>query len=359
MRMDQKSKDLGYHPMIRTFSTQISRLDLTKNTSAARSAPLPFINTFIKQSRYIGLFATLLVSIGWASTETQPTGPDSQPVFLERMMNALRDNAPSRMHPERLVKIYGYNIVPFAEKYIRDPNTNVRSHAYMIIRSAGMNSRNVLERQGAVDKLFVGLEDDRFGGSIASNLLASFQAADYSDAAKKILHDKLVSSPTFRLILLVGAADMKSELPMLKEIVDNETSLESWISHSKSHRLARAALMARARMGVKEDIKRCIDLVELHPDEEYRVTTLLEKLSYVRQPEVVEYIGKHCCSTKVESGSPRQLKMTYGSRAISALSKMLRNFPHPPFEKIFKSETEYVKYHCEWIKKQKTWDIIR
>jgi hypothetical protein len=58
-------------------------------------------------------------------------------------------------------------------------------------------------------------------------------------------------------------------------------------------------LRARARMGVKEDILRCIDLVESHPDEDYRVTWLLHGLSYVRQPEVINYLQKYLNSDKL------------------------------------------------------------
>ena len=110
-------------------------------------------------------------------------------------------------------------------------------------------------------------------------------------------------------------------------------------------------------MGVKEDVKRCIDLVESHPDEGFRIIVLLQRISYVRQPEVVEYLKKYFFMDKIEPAATT-VRMTYAYRTMMALSEMLRDFPLVSRKK-FKSEKEYVKYHREWIKKQKTWDIIR
>jgi hypothetical protein len=96
------------------------------------------------------------------------------------------------------------------------------------------------------------------------------------------------------IILLAGVADLKSELPRLKQFIDehegklkqqHEENLAEWartVEKMPERRQARFAdslleqywqsslvwdaLRARARMGVKEDIARCIELVEPHPD---------------------------------------------------------------------------------------------
>jgi hypothetical protein len=131
-----------------------------------------------------------------------------------------------------------------------------------------------------------------------------------------------------------------------------------------------AALRARARMGVKEDIQRCIELVEARPNEDYKVGKPLRDLAYVRQPEVVDYIYyEYLKSDRKTAGDPPCVPpVTYASRAAWALSQMVRGFPSEwgrgagpaTIERCRKWMAEQKWKQKEAEKpEEKEWDIIR
>jgi hypothetical protein len=110
-------------------------------------------------------------------------------------------------------------------------------------------------------------------------------------------------------------------------------------------------------MGVKEDVKRCIEVVEAHPDESYRVIFLLDRISYVRQPEVVEYLKKYLFIDKPEKpASEGHMRMSYAHRAAMALAQMLRGFPGNPE---YGGNQKTIEECRKWMSKQKKWNIIR
>jgi hypothetical protein len=187
-----------------------------------------------------------------------------------------------------------------------------------------------------------------------------------------------------QIVLLVGVADMKSELPQLEQLIqENEGKLkeehERYLAQgrreienmSESMRehygyilqkqywqksVVWAALRARARMGVKEDIARCIELVESHPDEDYRVESLLNELSYVRQPEVVDYLHTYLKSDKLEAYKGIDVvRSTYAQYAAIALGRMLCGFP---WKKDFPPKPEMIERCREWMAEQKQRNII-
>jgi HEAT repeat protein len=208
-----------------------------------------------------------------------------------------------------LGKEYGSALVPYLEKYVTDPNRRVRWKAYAFMFELGLDVNDVVARQKIVERLVTGVRDDLDNRGHLANWLVQFTSADFSNASKELVRQLFVSELQGRgrhfrrkLILLAGAADLKSELPRLKEFVDehedklkqqHEEYLAEWrrVVERKPERmraryarhlmkqywqnsLVWAAVRARARMGVKEDIKRCIELVESHPDEGYRVRRL-------------------------------------------------------------------------------------
>jgi hypothetical protein len=278
-------------------------------------------------------------------------------VELQKRMEMHRDQHKA-IDIQELIETYGYQVVPAAETYLWDSELRVRLAATMLIRRAGLMSTDKVERQKVVGKLLdYGLKNPGREDGILKDLL-SFQAVDYSEAAKEVLQKELSTSPEYTTILLVGAADVKSALPALKAIVNevNEPLKPFDIDSKASHSHAFAALMARARMGVKEDVKRCIEMVEAHPDEEYRVIVLLKRLSYVRQPEVVEYLKKYLFMDNLEPGPENLSRMTYAQRAAMALAQMLRGFPGNPE---YGGNQETIEQCRKWMAKQKKWNIIR
>jgi hypothetical protein len=267
-------------------------------------------------------------------------------------------------------KKYGLQLVPYLEKYLQDSDPAVRLGAQSYIMHTGLKSSDQKERQKVVEIILQCRKDDRYD-PVSSDLL-SFNTSDFSEKAKEILHNQLGKNPKNKtLLLVIGVADMRSELDTLKKIADSaskpknrEREDEGTISRKKFSSYAFAALQARARMGVKEDIQKCIDLVEACPDEEFRVNGLLERLSYVRQPEVVEYIRKYYMMDKVEPSGGSD----YADLAGEALSLMLRDFPKykqegKPTSRTVQQQIEAKQVLLEknrgWIKQQTHWDIIR
>lgn len=278
-------------------------------------------------------------------------------VKLQKRMEMLRDQHKA-IGIQELIETYGYQVVPAAEPYLSDSEPRVRLRATSLIQRAGLMSKDKRERQRVVEKLLdYGTKNPGREDGILEDLL-SFQAADYSEAAKQVLQKELSTSPEYTTILLVGTADVKSALPALKAMVDEVNEpLDPFRAGSKeSHSHAFAALMARARMGIKEDTQRCIEVVEAHPDEEFRVGVLLKRLSYVRQPEVVEYLKKYLFMDKIEPGAETQLRMTYAQRAARALARMLRGFPGKRDGVAGPKTMERCR---KWMSEQTTWNIRR
>lgn len=314
--------------------------------------------TILKKTSVCAIILTfLLASLGSANASSdEPNELNELSALFAHRMQMLRES--KKAIPKEIVEKYGYKIIPVAEPYLQDSNFNVRSAAYGIIWSAGRRSKDTSERQHVVEKLLAySFNDRRFKGSMADRLLSSFRAVDYSETAKQMLKEELASSPVYRTILLVGAADMN--LPLLKQFVDdvNEPLEPFGVFRKASHGRAFAAMMARGRMGIKEDVQRCIDLVESHPDERFRVGVLLDRISYIRQPEVVQYLKRYLMMDKTED-SKVSLRKTYAQRAARALSKILEDFPRSKDGKSM-APRELVEYQRKWMSEQTEWNIIR
>ena len=293
---------------------------------------------------------------------------------------------------ERVRKAHGAATVTYLEEYVADPCSRVRWYAYRSVMLLGLDVNDLQARQEIVAKLLMGVRDDAYNSGYLSRWLLQFTSTDFSEASRQLLRELLVpamvdarTKPREDIILLAGVPDLKSELPRLKQFVDehegrlkqqHEQNLAEWaqtVEKMPERRQARfadsllkqywqnslvwAALRARARMGVEEDIARCIALVESHPDEDYRVAWLLKELSYVRQPEVVDYLHKYLKSEKVrESKGPDTVVGTYAQHAAKALAQMLRGFPG---RKDIGGDKETIELRRKWMAEQKEWDIIR
>lgn len=340
-------------------------------------------------------FALLMV-LGTLSSCLAPPAEQEIRTVLSTFMDQVRQRASDLGPVNTISKKYGVALVPYFEEYVEDSDDQVRWHAYASMIQLGLDANDIPSRQAIVYKLLVRLRDDEATGNkqfLGSRLL-QFSAADFSYRAKVLLSELLSKAladgemngyVAGYIMLLVGAADMKSELPRLKEFIDErEDRLKQ--DHKEyveklRERLEKLpkkfhtrfegplkkqywqgtllwySLRARARMCVKEDIKQCIELVESHPDEGYRVSRLLRDLSYVRQNEVVDYLYDYLKSDKLVPYKGRDaVVQSYASRAAAALSEMLRGFPS---ERGRGAGQETIERCRKWMAEQKEWDIIR
>lgn len=266
---------------------------------------------------------------------------------------------------------YGIALIPHLEEYTTDPCETVSWCAYSNMIHIGLDSNSLTDRQKIVYYILRNLYDDKMkigDRQYSAERLQQFIAEDFSEESRDILK-KLFSRDLegklgnlydigSDIFLLIGVADMKSELPVLKDYIEkNSEEFNNSIREKKFwySQTVWKALKARARMGAKEDIQKCIKLVEDEPDEIIRVTRLLKDLSYVRQSEVVEYLNKYLNIDKV---IPPQnidtLPIDYALKAAEALENMIKDFPGP--SRKFPFDVEFCR---KWMAEQKEWKIIR
>lgn len=319
------------------------------------------MNTCETKVRSICIIVTLFINLGWLSVPARVEGQNNAQPDPQQAAGDLR--AQKMRILDEIEEKNGDDVITELEPYLQDPDQFVHSLAIVRISRAGSKSTNHLIREKSLDTLFkCVLQKPEMELAVFREILeCPFRSTDFSANTKDILHKELASSSKTYLILLLGAADMKSELSKLKELVDEvdePLQIVGGRGIKDSHPIAFAALMARARMGEKEDIQRCIDLVESYPDEGFRVGVLWERLSYIRQPEVVEYLMKYFFMDKIEPGPETQKRMTYAQRAMIALSEMLVDFPKgKPSD--FESYQQYIEYNRQWLSEQTEYDIIR
>ena len=217
-------------------------------------------------------------------------------------------------------------------------------------------------RQEVAQRLVRDLVDPNSNTSSRSyEWLLSFTKDDFNESSKGLLHKALAENmPDSRVMKICGVADMKDELPRLKELItiseikyNNEDPIMRKII-PWYQRKGWAARLARARMGVKEDIIRCIDLAESEADVNVRVQRILPGIGYMRQPEAIEYLKKYLES----DGRIPFPGQSYASRAVHILAVSLSNFPIK--QKETRSYTdEEISVSRKWMSEQKEWQIIK
>lgn len=279
--------------------------------------------------------------------------------LLKNKMDAHREWRSIPTSDGVIAKKYGLKLLPQLEHYRNDASERIRWHVHDLLWSVarGLNPDDVVNRQRIVKTLVEGLEDkSHLVQHVVSGRLFSFRAKDFSEASKALIHKMpMGKNPDRGVILVCGVANMKSELPRLKELlyVDEPTLGLPWTSTSW------AACKARARMGVQEDINRCIERVEAYPDEIHKIGFLLKNISYIRQPQVVEYLRKYLDSDTVIITGSKTFPISYARRAAAALSRMLPDFPVPGKADSLSYTKEDIERCRKWMSEQKTWEILK
>jgi hypothetical protein len=287
-------------------------------------------------------------------TPSRPTIMDSLKSQIEstRKVSSLE----SERADKRFVKKHGAALLPELETLYADEGMRDRLHEMLIyLAQDGADSG----ARGAAVLALVRYrlrgphcpgDYDGWGGRVRS--------ADFTEEARGMLREELDSqiaskgTPEPGVITLIGASGATSQLPKLRNLIPlykqqaDPAGLPPQPSQFYLHFYP--PLLACARLGDKESINKCIDLIEALPDDEKVLN--LETLSYVRQPEVVEYIKKFLFSDSKEHRSSRDvIEMSYAARATQALLKMLPDFPYmAPLEE-----------RRKWMSEQKQWNMIR
>lgn len=248
-------------------------------------------------------------------------------MFGKRQEREAVDSIPGKVlaeQPERALDL----LVP----YEQHDSARIRWVAYAHYWSLGVSSPDPGIRQQVTSRLVDACNDpDSLVWQYASRRLLSFEEADFTDDSKAVLHRLLRDDRLRRkdIIWVVGVADMREELPTLKSfLVDESKHMTSSRSGKWYGGPSWPARLARARMGVQEDVQRAIELVELEEDPVTRVTRLLKHLGYTHQPAAFEYIATYLDSEerlpRVKDTVPGTLCAQY---AMDVLAQNLPGFP--------------------------------
>jgi hypothetical protein len=157
---------------------------------------------------------------------------------------------------------------------------------------------------------------------------------------------------------------MEDQLPTLEKLLIGEMRHQARVQKGAAgftwyYTAGWAARLARARMGVREDIERCLELVESVQDANERVLRLFHDVGYIRQPQAIEYLKTYFLSDlRLPPTNSGELGEPVANYLMPILANALRDFPVASREGRTYSEEE--RETCrKWMAEQKGWDIIR
>jgi len=279
-------------------------------------------------------------------------GRDGREVFAERSSWKITDDMLRAEDPQIALNLF--------EPYVKDSSSTVRRMAYTLLRRTAELHATPPVRQRVVETLLE--ERIRHPEEVDSALSVFQREADFSPAAKDVIRREMAGDG-LRPIDLCGVAQLRDQLPRLGDLLIDETQPTDpgrpiayrWATEGWRARLA------RARMGVQEDVQRCIALVDSEPDEKLRVKHLLADVAYIRQPEAIRYLQKYLDSDKrfpddygVFEGYMRG--EAYAHVALRLLRQCLEGFP--PGNKYVRTWQDVLEAR-EWMAQQTQWHIIR
>jgi cell division protein FtsL len=197
--------------------------------------------------------------------------------------------------------------------------------------------------------------------------LSKFAAEDYDTQAKSLIRQNLGKNTRGgEMIKLIGIADIVEEQSYLEKLLIDEMAYQVEADKKSERKWCYTSgwrsRLALSRMGNKEDINKCITLIEREIDDtnDFR---LLDDLGYIRQPEAIESLKKYFMSDlKLSPTNPGMAGEPFSNYLMPILDDNLKNFP------VKKGETEkgarYYTYEeielCrKWMSEQKEWKIIR
>ncbi len=191
----------------------------------------------------------------------------------------------------------------------------------------------------------------------ACTWLLTFGEKDFDDRAKNIIR-KAMEKPGKGTVLICGVANIQEELPNLKKLLVDELEYQKRTGESWRYELSWKARLARARMGVKEDINRCIELAGMELDRKLMTLSLFRDIGYIRQPEAIDFLMTYIFSDeRLEQLKPTDPGEPVASYVIDILAGCLRDFPVKSGGRRYKPEE--IELCRKWMSEQKEWKIIR
>ena len=290
-------------------------------------------------------------------------------VLIKAKIDAIRikENPPKIKITDEQLKVADANkILEALVNYEKDPEWEVRHTTHLfIVKIANLQSENIKVRQEVVKRLAEAVYDKTDGG--AGTLLKAFKEKDFNDGTKTLIRNRMSNINEGIVggsitVWLCGIANIQEELPRLKELLIDE---EAYANSSKNiskwyYTTAWAARLARARMGVKEDISKCIFLLESEIKKDPgKIHYMLDYLGYIRQPESIKCINSYLNSDlRLPSTNPGMLGEPVSGYVIDILADNLKDFPIKK-EPGRGYKQEQIETARKWMSEHKKWQIIR
>ena len=252
--------------------------------------------------------------------------------------------------------------------YEQDSEWPVRHMAHLIIVRVA-NIHPITQIRQEVARRLVEAE---FNGTDRGThkLLLNYTAKDFNEQSKALICKALGQQANIGRvggdpsIWLCGIANLQDQLPRLKELLMDEVAYRTdrKTRHSTKwyYSSAWAARLARARMGIKQDIERCLALIqqEIDGNKNWR---LLRHLGYIRQPEAIESLkGYFLSNLRLPRTNPGMEGEAYSHYLMPILEDNLLNWPvrSTPIQRSARVYSEEEIRLCkEWMSEQTEWKI--
>lgn len=317
----------------------------------------------MKNLRELRIFLVLLVCLPSARAADDSSGLRSA---VLRMMDQARSHKPIEGLSEvQLKQGDPREILALLAPYEKDPTWEVRRLALLYaVRLAEVHPLPSV-RQEVVRRLV----ESAISHSVSDELtwLKKFTASDFDERSKHVVRQAL-SEPEDRTggdvsVWICGLANMQDQLSRLKELTIDEVQYQAEADKigDKKWYLTTGwvARLARARMGVREEIAKCIQLAEREQDATERVLRILPQIGYIRQREAIEYLRRYLeSSDRLPAVKPTASGEMYASRVMHIFAVSLEGYPVK--QKAARNYTDQEIELCrKWMANKANWNIIR
>ena len=250
---------------------------------------------------------------------------------VERMMAEVASGKPLTKSLRQIGSGGEAAVIDAAKAHLSAPVDRVRYHALMLVKQASQRSGDQALRRSGVKALVDALDDSKpLVWQHAAKGLMGFEADDFGNDAKASLQAMLRRPhPRREVARLVGLADLRDQMPRLRELLIDERTHETETSVGKWYgTVSWNARLALARMGDEAAIDWVAAMVRGEANDVIRVTVLLRDLGYVgkakTQSLLIETLNSddRLSSTKVgRSGMP------VWQYAMDVLASTVEEFP--------------------------------
>ncbi len=313
-----------------------------------------------------GLLLSILLALHPSGALAGEEGSPDIAAELSRIVNQARNQEPVDTISEGRLKAADPNhVLALLAPYEKDPEPFVRDLAYRYgVRLAATHPVPHIREE--VTKRLVEASITHSWGQAGTQLMY-FTARDFNNQTKALIRQMMAEDP-HRVssvgIKLCGVANIQDQLPRLKELLIDEMEYQAQADKMGDKKwyytTGWQARLARARMGVKEDIEKCIQLVKQTEESvDRKVTVLLPQIAYIRQPQALECLKEYFLSDEqlapTNAGAAEEPLSKY---LMSELADCLTNFPiKKRASRGYKaSEIELAR---TWMMQQKEWKIRR